>query len=48
MRVSVDVERSERSERSGGVRVEDGMMCVSVGDVYKDEWKEGECSCGEE
>jgi hypothetical protein len=24
------------------------MMCVSVVDVYKEELKENECSCGEE
>jgi hypothetical protein len=24
------------------------MMCVRVVNVYKDELKEGECSCGEE
>jgi hypothetical protein len=25
----------------------DGMICVSVVDVYEDELNEGECSCGE-
>ena len=38
-------EVKERESRREGVY--DGMMCVSVVDVYEDELKDGECRCGE-